>query len=188
MNDDVLLIGRTRKDPVEGSRALKNAIVRIGLKINKNKTKYMAVNTRRLMNIPVIEIEPYTFEHVRTLTCLGTVLTKDNNVTEEVQNRIAVANRFYFSLQKHFKANLISTNMKILLYKMLVHPVVLYRTECWTLSRMNENLVDVFEQKILRRIYGPVKDRDQWRCRYNKELYDLFNEPRLSVIIRIARL
>jgi hypothetical protein len=49
-------------------------------------------------------------------------------------------------------------------------------------------MVDVFEWKILPRIYGPVKDRDQWRCRYNKELYDLFKEPRLSMIVRIARL
>jgi hypothetical protein len=43
------------------------------------------------------------------------------------------------------------------------------------------------ERKILR-ISGPIKDRDQWRCRFNKKLYDLFKEPRLSVIIRVARL
>jgi hypothetical protein len=42
-----------------------------------------------------------------------------------------------------------------------------------------EKMVDVFERKILRRI----QDRDQWRCRFNKELYDLFKEPRLSVVI-----
>jgi hypothetical protein len=81
--------------------------VRIGLKINENKTKYVAVNTRRLMDIPVLEIEPYTFEHVHAFTCFGTVLTKDNNITEEVRNKIAVANRCYFSLQKYFKSNFI---------------------------------------------------------------------------------
>ena len=41
---------------------------------------------------------------------------------------------------------------------------------------------------ILERIYGPVKDHDQWRCRYNNELYDLLKEPRLSEIITIGRL
>jgi hypothetical protein len=46
----------------------------------------------------------------------------------------------------------------------------------------------VFERKILRTIYGPVEDKGQWRNRYNKELYDLFKEPKLSVTIRIARL
>jgi hypothetical protein len=49
-------------------------------------------------------------------------------------------------------------------------------------------MVDVFERKILRRIYGPIKVRYQCRCGYNKELYDLFKEPRLSMVIRIARL
>jgi hypothetical protein len=48
--------------------------------------------------------------------------------------------------------------------------------------------MDAFERKILRRIHGRVKDSDQWRCRCNKELYGLFKEPRLSMIIRIARL
>jgi hypothetical protein len=67
--------------------------VRIGLRIKENKTKYMATNTRRFIDIPVLEIQPYTFEHVHTFTYLSTVLTKDNNITEEVQNRIPIANR-----------------------------------------------------------------------------------------------
>jgi DNA-binding MarR family transcriptional regulator len=46
----------------------------------------------------------------------------------------------------------------------------------------------VFDRKILRRIYGPVQDKDQWRSRYNKELYDLFKKTKLSLTIRIARL
>jgi hypothetical protein len=49
-------------------------------------------------------------------------------------------------------------------------------------------MVNVFERKILRKIYDPIKDRDQWRRRFNKELYDIFKVPRLSVLIIIARL
>jgi hypothetical protein len=64
----------------------------------------------------------------------------------------------------------------------------MYGAECWTLSRTNEIALDVFERKILRRIYGPIQDKGQWRSRYNKELYDLFKEPKLSITIRIARL
>jgi hypothetical protein len=39
----------------------------------------------------------------------------------------------------------------------------------------------MFEMKMLRRIYGPSKYRDQWRCRFNGELYSLFKGHRLSV-------
>jgi hypothetical protein len=49
-------------------------------------------------------------------------------------------------------------------------------------------MVDVLERRILRRIYGPINDKDQWRYRYNKELHEIFKEPILSVVIRIARL
>jgi hypothetical protein len=49
-------------------------------------------------------------------------------------------------------------------------------------------VLDVFKTKILRRIYGPVQDKGQWRSGYNKELYNLFKEPEFSITIRIARL
>jgi hypothetical protein len=49
-------------------------------------------------------------------------------------------------------------------------------------------MLDVFERKILRRIHGPVRDRDHWRCAFSKELYDTFKEFRLSVVIKIDML
>jgi hypothetical protein len=152
--DDIILRARTRKDLVEGFRFLESAVVRIGLKINENKTKYMAMNTRWLMDIRVLEIERDTFEHLRTFTYLGTVLSKSTNVTEEDRNRIAIANRCYFSFHKGVKSNFVSRITKSLLYKTLVRPIV-YGTEGWTLSQMNEKMVDVFERRILRGIYGP---------------------------------
>jgi hypothetical protein len=54
----------------------------------------MAMNARRLLDSLILEIGPCTFEHVglHTFTYLGTKINKENNITEEVQNRIAVAN------------------------------------------------------------------------------------------------
>lgn len=48
--------------------------------------------------------------------------------------------------------------------------------------------LDVFERKILRRIYGLVQEEDGWRIRYNHELYQLYKTPRLSEHLRIMRL
>jgi hypothetical protein len=123
----------------------------------------MAMNARRLSDTLILEIGPYTFEHVHIFTYLGTKINKENYTirVEEVRNRIAVASRCYFCLQMHFKYNFISRTMKILLYKTFVHPIVLYRVECWTLSRTNEKMADVFKRKTLGRIYGPMKDIDQ---------------------------
>jgi hypothetical protein len=116
--------------------------MRTGLIINQNKTKYMAMNAKRLLDPLILEIKLYTFEHVHTFTYLGTKINKENDITEEVQNKIAAANRCNFSLQKYFKSNFISRT-KILLYKTLVLPIILYGAECWTLSQTNEKIVDV---------------------------------------------
>jgi hypothetical protein len=75
--DDLVLIAGTRRDLVEEFHSLESAAVRLGLKISQNKTKYMAMKMRRFLDIPVLEIEPYTFENVHTFTYLGTFLTKD---------------------------------------------------------------------------------------------------------------
>jgi hypothetical protein len=109
------------------------------------------MNAIRLLNPLILEIGPYTFEHVHTFTYLGTKINKENDITEEVRNRIVAANICYFSLRKRLKSNFISRTMKILLYK-TVRPIVLYRAKCWTLSQINKKMVDVFERKILRRI------------------------------------
>ena len=55
-------------------------------------------------------------------------------------------------------------------YRTLVRPVVTYGSESWTLTMEEERALAVFERKILRKIYGPVKENDLWRIRRNDEL------------------
>jgi hypothetical protein len=56
------------------------------------------------------------------------------------------------------------------IHKMLIRPVVTYGSETWTLTKSDQNLLRIFERKILRKIYGPIQEGDSWRIRNNEEL------------------
>jgi hypothetical protein len=49
-------------------------------------------------------------------------------------------------------------------------------------------MLNTFEGKILRRIYGPTQEGGRWRPRWNNELYSLYNEPNIVEDIKIKRL
>jgi hypothetical protein len=51
-----------------------------------------------------------------------------------------------------------------------------------------ENIVNSYERKILRRIFGPISDNGVWRIRYNKEIYYLYGDLELSTVIKLRRL
>lgn len=158
----------------------------MGLVINEGKTKYMPVHGRQ--KPPSIQIDNYTFETVNEFVYLGTMVTNDNNVSSEIKRRIVAANRYYFGLQKHMKSRHLTRRTKVLLYKTLIRPVLMYGSECWTISKGDEGALESFERKVLRRIYGPVCDNGEWRIRYNQELYDLYEDPNISKEIKTGRL
>jgi len=70
-------------------------------------------------------------------------------------------------------------NTKILMYKVLIRPVLIYASETWTLSKTNERRLSLFERKVLRCIFGAKQKNGTWRKRYNYELYGIFNEPNI---------
>jgi hypothetical protein len=53
-------------------------------------------------------------------------------------------------------------------------PVLTYGCKTVTLTKADELELSIFERKVLRKIYGPVCDRGEWRIRYNHELYQLY--------------
>ncbi|CAH2100132.1 unnamed protein product [Euphydryas editha] len=98
------------------------------------------------------------------------------------------ANKCYFGLLRYLRSKLLSRSIKLLLYKTLLRPILTYGSECWVLSKKDENSLLVFERKILRRIFGAVMENERWRTRYNHELYQMYDEPNVIKTIKIGRL
>jgi hypothetical protein len=77
-------------------------------------------------------------------------------------------------------------NIKIRICKTVILPVVLYGHETWSLPLREEHRLKLFENRVLRRIFGPKRDgvMGGWRKLHNEELHDLYSLP---IIIRIMK-
>jgi hypothetical protein len=76
------------------------------------------------------------------------------------------------------------------MYKTIILPVVLYGCETWSLTLREEHRLRVFENRVLRRIFGPKRDEvtGEWRKLHNEELLDLYSLPSIIGIIMMRRM
>jgi hypothetical protein len=83
-------------------------------------------------------------------------------------------------------SSFLSTNIKIKQYRTVIFPVVLYGCETWSLTLREEQRLRVFENRVLRRIFGPKRDEvtGEWRRLHNKELNDLYSSPNILQVIK----
>jgi hypothetical protein len=88
------------------------------------------------------------------------------------------------------KNYLLSKNVKIKIYRTIILPVVSYGCESWSLTLREECRLRVFENKVLRRIFGPERDEvaGEWRRLHNMELYSLYSSPNIIRAIKSRRL
>jgi hypothetical protein len=72
-------------------------------------------------------------------------------------------------------SRLLSKNVKITIYKTIILPVVLYGCETWSLTLREEHRLWVFENGVLRRIFGPKRDEvtGEWRKLHIVHIEDL---------------
>ena len=68
-------------------------------------------------------------------------------------------------------------------------PVVLYGCETWSLTLREERKLRVFENMVLRRIFGPRRDEvTEWRRLHNEELNDLYSSPNIVRVIKSIKM
>jgi hypothetical protein len=188
-DDDIDIIGRTQAAMTEAFISLEKAAKGMNLFINQEKTKYMPVTKKSHASYPhYLEVRPYKFQVVHNFTNLGSYVNCNNNIGAEIQKRILAANRCFHGLRKHLRSHLTSKSTKILMYKQLIRPVLTYAYKTWTLSKMNERRLSLFERKVFRCIFGAKQETGTWRKRYNYELYETFKQPNVVTYIKVKRL
>ncbi|KAJ4444398.1 hypothetical protein ANN_06190 [Periplaneta americana] len=101
-----------------------------------------------------------------------------------------MGNACYYSVEKLLSSSLLSKNLKVRIYKTVILPIVLYGCETWTLTLREEQRLRVFENKILRKIFGTKRDEvtGEWRKLHNTELHVLYSSPDIIRNIKSRRL
>ena len=75
--------------------------------------------------------------------------------------------------------------LKIKFYRTTVLPVVLYGCDTWSLTLREEHRLWVFENRVLRRIFGPKRGEvTEWRGLHIEELYDVYSSPSIFQVIK----
>ena len=77
---------------------------------------------------------------------------------EEIKSRLRSGNACYHSVQNLLSSRLLSKNLKFKIYRTIILPVVLYGCETLSLTLREERKLRVFENRVLRGIFGPEMD------------------------------
>ena len=105
-----------------------------------------------------INNDSVSFESVGDFRYLGTTLTNQNSIQEEITSRLKSGNVYYHSVQNLFSSSLLTKNLKIKIYRTIILPVVVYGCETWSLTLKEERRLRVFENRVLRRIFWRKRD------------------------------
>ena len=173
--DDLCLLNDSLKEAQEVLERLEDAAAEVGLYINHKKTKYMCFNQT---GADLISRSGDKIDKEDDFLYLGSwVDTTERDLSVRIAKAWVASNK----LEKIWKSNL-DRKLKVNFFRMTVESVLLYGSECWTLTKQQAKKLDGCYTRLLR-----AATNVSWRQRLtNKVLYgDL---PSVSQTVQQRRL
>ena len=124
--DDIDIIGRTKPDITAVLSAIERKSTKMGLAVNEGKQCMLSTSRDERRIRSQITADNYTFDIVKEFICLGSVFTTKNDVSLEIKRWITLANKCYYRLNRQLSSRNLSRTTKLILYKTLILPVLLY--------------------------------------------------------------
>jgi hypothetical protein len=114
---------------------------------------------------------------------LGKTLTNQNSIQEEIKSRSNLGNACYWAVQ-NLLSSIVSRGVNWKIYRTIILPV-LYVCETWSLALREERRLRVFENRVLRNVFGPKRYEvtGEWRKLHNEEFRDLYSLPNIVQVV-----
>lgn len=192
--DDVALLARNEKQLKKVTSRLMEAAKEYGLVINQEKTNIMKIGTGQEDRVqPGITIQTrggvqVNFSSVKEFVYLGVLINNKCDESREIDRRIAKSNKCAGALYKVIKSKDISRKSKFRIYNTVIKPIVLYGSETWVLNKKDQQKMEIWERRMLRKILGGKKTEEGWERRTNAELYGIYEEATITELVKIRRL
>ena len=136
----------------------------------------------------IITTDKNSFERVEAFIYLGTALTNQNSIQEEMKSRLRSGNACYHSVQNLLSSSWLSKNLKFKIYITIILSVF-YGCETWSLTLREVRRLRVFDSRVLNRIFGLNRDEvtREWGKLHNEELNDLYSSSNIFRVIKSRR-
>jgi len=163
--DDICLLSHTINNMQAKIDHLVTLARSVGLEINIEKTKAMAINIKNPRH-PVINNTPT--DYVDNFHYLGSIINNSGNINADIESRIKKARAMFGRLQPIWKSAQMSRGTKLRIFGTCVKTTLTYGSETWLVTNNITQKLQVFINKCLRiicKIYWPttISKKDLWK-------------------------
>lgn len=177
--DDAAVITAEAGELQEALNRWNEVMVSMGMRINKEKTEVMVIARER--EEMEVNLEETRLEQVNKFKYLGVIMDGQGRMDDELKERIGKFSQNVGMLYPLLKGKEIPTEIKALIYKTILRPILLYGSECWAMNTVHKSRLEAAEMRVLRVIRG-ISLRD--RVRSERIRTDLGVEPVLDCVER----